>query len=76
MERPVITDILRACGFLNLGDDPSPEAKQALETLCEQATGLERKDQVLLRQGATEALVKAGMPKGEAKDPPMTTMDS
>ena len=69
MEQPAITDILRVCGISDLGDDPNLEAKQAaLENLSEEAIGLELLDVVLLRQGAVEALVEAGMQKGEAKD--------
>ena len=61
MDQPVITDILGASGICNLGDDPSPEAKQSvLRNLRKKAIGLEALDMVLLRQGAVEALSEAG----------------
>ena len=69
MQRPVITDILRACGFCDLGDDPLPEAKQAaLENLRTSMIGLEPTDMVLLRQEAAGALMKTGMGSRDAKD--------
>ena len=68
MENPTVTDILKICGFHKLGDDPKPEAKRSpLKKLREGAIGLEPIDLVLLRQGAVEALTKAGMQTIDAK---------
>ncbi len=67
MEQPTVTDVLRACGICNLGDDPKLEAKQAaLENVRELSIGLGPIDMVLLRQGAVEALTKVGMGSRDA----------